>query len=204
MRERNTLIARVLAGTAALGISASAVTAPAFAQGTPAPSDAASHSVGTPDIAGGLARDPAGEGRLSSTIGEMRQKINSVSSGRLTVVSAFYKTPGQPVSSGAPAGVIFVGGAGGAGSMGDPASSISGFRSGAGADRVTEVDAGHGGGKAACAETSGGAETHAYCFWATTDSFGLIVPTYATTAAMTGDVMRKMRPDLETAGQPKP
>lgn len=199
MRKRTSVLTATIVGAAALGPSAQLFTPSAFAQPSPNPSPSSSPSLGTPNTAGGLPRDPQAESQLGQDINADRDKIIAGTQGRFNVVSAFYRDPSETTSDGRPAGVIFIGGTGAPYSI-DPGQFVASFRQGASPNPSSEVDPGPGGGKAVCSQDTVRGHVGAYCAWATGNSFGLILPTFDKDVPTVAGLMRKMRPDLQGSG----
>jgi hypothetical protein len=165
------------------------------------------YQVTTPSVAGGLTRDPSGEGSYGQTASLMRTQMRTATNNKVSDVrSAVYGTGSDRY--------LFIGGNG---DLGNPDAFMRGVRSAAGSTgsintSVTEVDGG-GDGKAACSTTStslpsSGTFSIAMCFWATETTFGMIMPIPNTSSLSTtprsktttevASTMRRMRADIES------
>ncbi|WP_157420435.1 hypothetical protein [Actinomadura kijaniata] len=157
------------------------------------------YTISPPTTVLGHTRDSAMESRMSSQMSGIQSQMRTAAKGKIDdFVTAFYKKDSGGTSSTVlPAGVVFVGGTG---DIGDPESFIKGFKEAGsrGGSLVIDVDPGTHGGEAACGRVSSGAVSLVQCAWATSSTFGVIVPTTTsestTSAAVT---MRLFRSEIE-------
>ncbi|MEV4252959.1 hypothetical protein AB0J52_07295 [Spirillospora sp. NPDC049652] len=156
------------------------------------------YTISTPDSVAGRSRDSAMESQLASKMDSLKTQMRTMTHGKVTdVSSAFYKDPGSSGGLSGSTGVIFFGGTG---PIGNPSSFMSGIRSSASRSgtSVQDVDAGSHGGKAGCFQLSSVGVTITECAWATSSSFGAIVPTKTgSTISDTAALMRTFRDAVE-------
>jgi hypothetical protein len=163
------------------------------------------YAISTPDTAGGMTRDTAGERELASTFSSLQSSLERETNTKFTDFKIAVYRSGETR-------LLF---AGGTGKLSSPNVFLKGNPLGRVTNRngpkLNNVDAG-GEGKAMCADvsTASGAAsiTIPVCAWATNTSFGMLiaVPSVGTAGAATSmqsgqvaDLMRKMRPDVEHA-----
>lgn len=156
-----------------------------------------SHDISTPSTAGGMKRDPQREKMLESQLSAARKQFQTQLGGTKYVRSAVYL---QNNSKRGPKGpLVFLGA-----HMDKQRSTsdwISTFHKNASANgfKVTDTDAGEGGGKGVCAEQSASGQRVAICAWATDDSIGELIPTVpGYSASSLGVLMRDLRSDVES------
>ncbi|MFC4911263.1 hypothetical protein [Actinomadura gamaensis] len=154
------------------------------------------YTITTPDTVAGRSRDSSMESQLATKMESLKSQMRSTTHGKVTdVLSAFYKD--SDTSSLAKTGVIFFGGTG---PIGNPDGFMKGIRSSASTSGTTvqDVSAGPHGGKAGCFQLSSVGVTITECAWATSSSFGAIVPTKpGSTISDTADLMRQFRDAVE-------
>jgi hypothetical protein len=159
------------------------------------------YDIATPSTAAGLSRDPSTESSLSATISTIRGQMETSARGKIdSFSSAFYKDPNGASTGGiAPAGVMFIGGTGDLSGQSDDF--IKGFKEAASRSGTpaTDTEPGSHGGHAACATISRSSVSISECAWATSSTFGVVVPTSPNTSVeSTADLMRKFRDSVET------
>jgi hypothetical protein len=156
-----------------------------------------SHDISTPTSAGGMKRDTKREKMLESQLSAARKQFKTQLGGTKAVRSAVYL---QDDSKRGPKGpLVFLGA-----ELNKQRSStdwINTFHKNATANgfKVTDTDAGDGGGKGVCAEQSASGQKVAICAWATEDSIGELIPTVpGYSASNLGSLMRDLRTDVES------
>ncbi|MGI5164250.1 hypothetical protein ACQEU3_07840 [Spirillospora sp. CA-253888] len=156
------------------------------------------YTIAAPSSVAGRVRDTSTESQLNSQMSSLRSQLESQTDGKIdTFVSAFYKDSSGGTTGTMPQGVMFVGGTG---DMGNPSAFVRGFREAGrkAGSVVTEVSPGPNGGKAACGQVSGAGVTISQCAWATSSSFGVVVPTTpGTSVSSTASLMRLFRTQVE-------
>lgn len=198
-----------LAGLGAVLAVGAAIAVPVVSSGSPAPSvSAADYRIVTPPNAGGWRISTSGPDGLTLADLEASRMQRLVDGKAQHGVASFYTDPATGTT------VIFDGASG---PLGDPADLIARLR--ADPTQITtlpgakvtwhEVDPGPHGGRAACGDVTDPSLSPLvrvpFCVWQTTTSFGQLTqlpngpgPGNLTADAL-ADLMRRMRPDLETA-----
>lgn len=156
-----------------------------------------SHEISTPSTAGGMKRDTKREQMLETQLSAARKQFQTQLGSAKYVRSAVYL---QDDSKRGPKGpLVFLGA-----HLEKQRSStdwINTFHKNATANgfKVTDTQAGDGGGKGVCAEQDANGQRVAICAWATDDSIGELIPTVpGYSSSNLGSLMRALRSDVES------